>query len=222
MARHSIRPVRLPLAVASGRATTGTPERPRRRPARCMRPGPGKRRAHAVARGPARPPPAPHAPPAPPLQQHAHAALSSGRSARRAHLRARSARPRRISRSKATCLRVLRQLGHVDALLAHPPVARSRRAAVSRQRMQHGTFCMRVEARDHRMRGADGMRARIGRWFESVASTHLDARARAAGAALRAALLRRRARAGHPSRARCATRPRGRVPGRPASRGRAG
>ena len=218
MARHSIRPVRLPLAVASGRATTGTPKRPRRRSPRCMRPGPGTRRAHAASRSPVRPPPAPHAPPAPPLQQHARAALSSGRSARRAHLRARSARPRRISRSKVTSLRVLRRLGHVNARLAHPPVARSRRAAVSRQRMQHATFCMRVEARDHRMRGADSMRARIGRWFEPVASTHLDAHARAAGAEL----LRRRARAGHRVMLAGASQPRGRVSGRPASRGRAG
>ena len=35
---------------------TGTRGRPRRRPSRCMRPGRGSRRAHAAARGPSRPP----------------------------------------------------------------------------------------------------------------------------------------------------------------------
>ena len=177
---------------------TGTRGRPRRRPPRCMRSGRGSRRAHAAARGPSRPPfahPRPHRSAA----GHARRARSSsGQSARRANLRARGARPRSVSGSKVMCLGVLRRLGDVDARLARRPVARSRRAAASRQRMQHGTFCMRVEAHDRLERGADGMRARIGRWFGAVASTHLDERVRVAGAEP----FRERARAGHPSHAR--------------------
>ena len=148
MARHSIRPVRLPLAVASGRATTGTPERPRRRPPSCMRPGSGTRRAPAAARGPARPPPAPHAPPARPPRRRARARYSSGPSARRAHLRARRARPRSVSGSKVMCLGVLRRLGDVDARLARPPVARRRRGAASRQRSRHRQLRRRPPKRD--------------------------------------------------------------------------
>ena len=93
---------------------------------------PGTRRAHAAARGPARPPPAPHAPPARPPRRRARARHSSGPSARRAHLRARRARPRSVSESKAMCFGVLRRLGDVDARLARPPVARRRRGAASR------------------------------------------------------------------------------------------
>jgi hypothetical protein len=177
---------------------TGRRGRPRRRPPRCMRPGSGSRRAHAAARGPSRPPfahPLPHRSAA----GHARRARSSsGQSARRANLRARGARPRSVSGSKVMCLGVLRRLGDVDARLARRPVARSRRAAASRQRMQHGTFCVRVEAHDRLERVADGMRARIGRWFGAVASTHLDARVRVAGAEP----FRERARAGQPSHAR--------------------
>ena len=177
---------------------TGTRGRPRRRPSRCMRPGRGSRRAHAAARGPSRPPFA-HTRPHRSAAGHVRRARSSsGQSARQARLRARGARARRVSGSKVMCLGVLRRLGHVDARLARRPVRAQEASTASRQRMQHGTFCVRVEGRDHRVRGADGMRARIGRWFGAVASTHLDERVRVAGAEP----FRERARAGHPSHAR--------------------
>ena len=160
---------------------TGRRGRPRRRPPRCMRPGSGSRRAHAAARGPSRPPfahPLPHRSAA----GHARRARSSsGQSARRANLRARGARPRSVSGSKVMCLGVLRRLGDVDARLARRPVARSRRAAASRQRMQHETFCVRVEARDRLERGADGMRARIGRWLVRRGRVDSPRRARSGG-----------------------------------------
>jgi hypothetical protein len=184
-----------PCARASHTETRG---RPRHQPPRCMRPGRGSRRAHAAARAPARPPFAHPRPRFRPAGHARRARSSSGRSAQRANLRARGARPRSVSGSKVMCLGVLRRLGDVDARLARRPVARSRRAAASRQRMQHGTFCMRVEAHDRLERGANGMRARIGRWFGAVASTHLDERVRVAGAEP----FRERARAGHPSHAR--------------------
>ena len=197
---------------------TGTRGRPRRRPSRCMRPGRGSRRAHAAARGPSRPPFA-HTRPHRSAAGHVRRARSSsGQSARQARLRARGARARRVSGSKVMCLGVLRRLGHVDARLARRPVARQEALAASRQCMQHAIFWLGVGARDHRLRGADGMRTRTGRRFESVASTHLDARPRVAGAEL----LRRRARAGHRVMLAGASQPRGRVSGRPTSPCRAG
>ena len=177
---------------------TGTRGRPRRQPPRCMRPGRGSRRAHAAAGGPARPPFAHTRPRFRPAGHACRARSSCGRSARRANLSARGARPRSVSGSKVMCLGVLRRLGHVDARLARRPVRAQEASTASRQRMQHGTFCVRVEGRDHRARGADGMRARIGRWFGAVASTHLDARVWVAGAEP----FCERARAGQPSHAR--------------------
>jgi hypothetical protein len=193
-----------PCARASRTETRG---RPHRRPPRCMRPGRRTRRAHAAAGGPPRPPSAHTRARFCPAGHARRARGSSGRSARRSHLRARGARARRVSGSKVMCLGVLRRLGHVDARLARRPVRAQEASTAFRQRMQHGTFCVRVEARDHRARGADGMRTRIGRWFGAVASTHLDERVRVAGAEP----FRERARAWQPRHARSrnpASRPR--------------